>query len=79
MGPSLSPVAHSQGAQSESAKRASTSTVSEQGVRMFLTVSNVFTEPVSEFSNSLLSWSSVFTHSVLSVFLYLPGAYLHAK
>jgi hypothetical protein len=37
-GPSLSPVAHSRGAQSESAKRVSASSISEQAVRMFLTL-----------------------------------------
>ena len=46
IGPSLSPVAHSRGAQSGSAKQASTSSVSEQAVRMFLILLNVFIEPV---------------------------------
>ena len=44
-GPSMSPMAHSRGAQSGSAKQASTSSVSEQAVRMFLIFLNAFTEP----------------------------------
>jgi len=71
-GPSLSPMAHSRGAQSGSAKRASTSSVSEQAVRMFLILLNTFTDPASESSNSVLSWSCTL------YFLCLPGSYLHA-
>lgn len=77
IGPSLSPVAHSRGAQSGSAKQASSS-VSGQAVRMFPILLNVFTEPASKSSNFVLSWSCVFTHSMGIVFLCLPGAYLHA-
>jgi hypothetical protein len=57
IGPSLSPVAHSRGAQSGSAKQASASSVSGHAVRMFLILWNAFTEPASESSNSVLSWS----------------------
>jgi len=78
IGPSVSPMAHSRGAHSGSAKQASASSVSEQAVRMFLILLNAFTEPASESANSVLSWSCVFTHSMCIVFLYLPGAYLHA-
>jgi hypothetical protein len=41
-GPSLSPVAHSRGTHSESAKRASASTVPEQAVRMCLIILKTF-------------------------------------
>jgi len=78
IGPSVSPMAHSRGAQSGSAKQASTSSVSEQAVRTFLILLNAFTDPASESSNSVLSWSFVFTHSVCIVFLCLRRAYLHA-
>lgn len=44
-GPSLSPIAHSRGTKSESAKRASTSTIPEQAVRVFLFL-KTFTVPV---------------------------------
>lgn len=75
IGPSLSPVAHSRGVQSGSAKQASSSSVSQQAVRKFLILLDAFTEPASESSNSVLSWSCVFTHSMCIVFLSSRGIF----